>query len=476
MFSKLLDRLFGRWRKKVESTVDRLAVKVTGQLPNGAVPVDKILCLFDRGRLVNSYRDEAVPKERREGEEWWLIPREDLPLKATVPLPDENGNVTVEATVRFDPDTELGTLLAGRDHLSREEVLSLVTSQLTGLLEMAGYANVETVESLDVVEMERMRARLSLLLQGRGLRCTDLSPFAAVSHASQADTITIPVFVEAEAKVSPLAAKDDSLPSKEELAEVVAEVKTSDDWDQLVTAMEQAGCQFDEKESQQLVDMGENVLARKVKSTDVATKLSQMTEQATRRAAIPKPDLRRWRGLDLRLQTLESDSDAPLASLSDEQKAERAGAPDIRRRRRPWTFWMFTRRSIDDRLVEFLTTTLGTLRSEFDSYRSRTKDIKELVKLRKIDERLGLGIDLLKTMPTLSPAQRNLRLNRGEVKQLVRRVEGAVTAIEMAQAEIKAMKKHAAGGEEWHGSAESICAALDRLNGEIKERRELRMV
>ncbi|MGH7201447.1 MAG: hypothetical protein ACREJB_12630, partial [Planctomycetaceae bacterium] len=174
MFANLMNRLFGR-RDDDGPQPERIVERVTA-LSDG-LPGGKMLCVFQRGRLVN-YHETDAPAALGNGEVGWLVPRDD----AAFDLETELGEQVVRtcATVRFEPESELLQLLNEREFLTRDDIAALLTSQLAGLLELEGHENAASLESLGDFERERLRAKLSLLLQTRGLRCTDLAAFEAV--------------------------------------------------------------------------------------------------------------------------------------------------------------------------------------------------------------------------------------------------------------------------------------------------------
>ncbi|MCP4811787.1 MAG: hypothetical protein GY888_04705, partial [Planctomycetaceae bacterium] len=130
-------------------------------------------------------------------------------------------------------------------------------------------------------------------------------------------------------------------------------------------------------------------------------------------------------------------------------------------------------RAVDDRLLGYLQETLSRLRGEFDIYRSSKSLQQGLVLLRRIDQRLAMALDLVETVPTLRPPQAALRIKRTRIKPLVKHLEAAVTAMETMQAASKAMAKQTTGDDDWNQSCEAICDALDHLNNDLRQRRQV---
>lgn len=450
MFKSLLNKLFG-WMRSSKAPGRAVIVEaVDGELDDGKVPAGKMLCVFHDGTLAAFYREHDGPANRRSGEQWWLVPADDTPFDVALPLDGDTVNAVV--TVRFDAETELLSLIDGRDFLTEEDVVSLVTSQLAGVVDMLGYDQANELPELGVADQERLRAKLSLLLQTRGLRCTDLGKFQVQAKETE----------KAAAEAEPLPETFDA-----DLTEAVSAVESESDWEGLVTTLEDGAGNFDDESIGELQDIGTQVVTKRADPQQVATALRAMTEKARKKANVVDPDLRRWRGLDLRLADAEENGDAePAESIP--------GGPNIRRKKRPWTWWMLRRRSVDERLLSYLKRTVASLRREFDGYRSLHKFGKELVQLRRVDERFGTTLDLLETVPTTAPRQSSLRPDRRRLKELVKSVEGAVTAVETAQAEIRRMNRETPGNDTWTEACTSLCASLDKLAANLRDRRAIR--
>ncbi len=482
-FSTLLNNLFGRGATTLDSDDKHLAVQLAAGLPANGLPPAKMLCVFAKGRLVNSYRD-GTPPARQAGEEWWLVPADDTTFD--VPLAAGEHVLMTRVSIRFEPESELLTLLSERESFTEEDVNSLVTSDIAGLLEMLGYEQAAPLTELSELDRERLRAKASLLLQSRGLRCTHLGPFeiaatvveqpaveepAAAPAGQQPEaTATAPAGEKTDPHTHTTAAekKKSQVPSQLALAELAGSARSPDDWEKMLAALEGAGCNFDEHEAGELYDLGSMVLSRSVQADKAAARMEQIARNAVKRAAAAPPESRRQRGLDIRLETSCRTAAAPAATVPV------PGGPNVPGRRRPWTWWMFSHRAVDERLQNWLHDTISTMKSTFDSYRSRTTTASALVPLRRIDERLQLTLDLMATMSTLTPHQSNLRLSRARVKELVRSVEGAVTAAETALAETRSLQKLTPASEPWAASCDSIAGALDHLMEQLRQRRKVR--
>lgn len=133
-----------------------------------------MLCFFRQGMLLEVCR-EGKPRPPAAGETCWLLPGDDVP----VPISLDLGGQTVASslTVRFEPESQLAGLLASQSELLREDLAALVTSELAGLLDLLGQHGSAELIDLDEESRERLRAKLSLLLQTRGVRCTGLERF-----------------------------------------------------------------------------------------------------------------------------------------------------------------------------------------------------------------------------------------------------------------------------------------------------------
>jgi hypothetical protein len=451
MFMKLLKRLMGRAKHQSESSAEPIVQQLAGTLPDGAISTDQMLVIFSQGQLVNYYRDDP-PAERRKDESWWLVPGDDLVLGIMIAV--DNETCSVDVSVRFEAEADLLNLLETRESLSRDDLVSVVTSKLAGLVDMLDYPENGSLVATNAGNQERLRARLSLVLQNHGLRCTDISDWQLVETVD-------PTGEEAS--------KMETVPT-DELVEAVQQVSQPGHWDRLVTTLEAGGCQFDQQETEQLDDLGQQVVDHTITTDQATSRLQELIHKARQQAGIPHPELQRWQGLEMRLDThLPVDSEEagkPAAEPSDQPLS-------VTRKRRPGTWWLLSHRAVDDRLLGYLQETLSRLRGEFDIYRSSKSLQQGLVLLRRIDQRLAMALDLVETVPTLRPPQAALRIKRTRIKPLVKHLEAAVTAMETMQAASKAMAKQTTGDDDWNQSCEAICDALDHLNNDLRQRRQV---
>ena len=455
MFTKLLNFLLGRSTAGSAAAAEPVVQSVSGSLPENRVPQDQMLCIFQQDRLVNFYRDDDPP-ERQPGESWWLVPRNDVVL--TISLEVAEKTYSSDVSVRFEAEANLLKLLNAQQGLTQNDLVALVTSQLAGLLEMLEYLSDGSMLEASSSDQERIRAKLSLVLQNQGLRCTGIGNWQVVEQAPPAEEPTSPEPVE----------EQDDPESTNELVEAVQQVNEPAQWDGLMATLEAGGCQFDEEAANELDELGQQVLTHNMPAKNVANRLRQLVQQARERAQIPQPDLQRWRGLDMRLE-------ANLPVENDAASSKPGDLPlTVTKKRRPWTWWILSHRGVDDRLLQFLHQNLTHLRGQFDTYSSDKSSQQGLVALRRVDQQLSMALDLLETVPTLSPKRSAVRIDRNRLKPLVRHVEAAVTAIETVQAEIKLLQKLTPGDEDWTESCQAICEALQHLNNHLRQRREVR--
>jgi len=257
-----------------------------------------------------------------------------------------------------------------------------------------------------------------------------------------------------------------------ELAQAVGQVQSDTDWDLFLGDLEEAGLDTDETAAAELDEMGERLVDGELQADQVAARIRQMADQAAQRAGVPQPDLRRWRGLALRLRTMEEPAAADEAAPP---QPARTGPPvRLEAGKRPWTWWMLRRRSVDDRLRSFLEQTTSQSRSALQRYRQGLTGIRHASRIRELDQRFQIVEDLLGTVPTLAPRQRKLRPDRARVKELLRSVERAVTAAEMVQAAGRKILECTPGSDAWEAAAAETQSAVDALAEHLRARRAVR--
>jgi len=408
--------------------------------------------------------------------------------------------VAAEVTARFEVDPSIALLLRDCEEVTRDDLAALVTSELAGLADLLGYETAEAFLGMDEPSRERLRAKLSLLLQAKGLRCTGVSAFREVAVDEEAEeqpaaeiAPAAAAKTEEEAVAAAMAAQDrrpqpaEAMRRADEgteapvsaaelepaLAEAIGQVKTDTDWEDLLGEWEAGGLEVDQQAAEALDELGEQVVDRQVDAAGAARRIREMAEQAARRAGVSRPDLRRWQGLALRLRLMdvspEEAAEAPTASGT--ATSVPAG---FRQTRRPWTWWMIRRRSIDERLQRFLKESVGHTRLLLEQHRKRLKAIRPAGQVKELGDQVRLVEDLLATVPTLVPAQRKLRPDRKRIKELLKSVERAATSAEMVQAQAKALVQADPGSEPWENALADTSAAVDVLAAHLRARREVR--
>ena len=447
MFMKLLNRLLGRNTDSAGSSAEVLVRALTGNLSEEGIRENEMLIIFQEGRLVNFYREDP-PADRHSGESWWLVPEGDLELE--IQIESEEDIYSIDVSVRFEAEADLWSLLEAHEDLTREDLVSLVTSKLAGIIEMFADPEHGSLPDSNAGKQEQLRARLSLILQNHGLRCTAVGDWQLISLEPATSTAA------------------ETTSSDDDLAEAIQHVDQAGHWNRLVSTLEASGCQFDAQETTALDDLGQQVIADQVTSQQASRRLQELIAQSRRQAGIPQPELQRWRGLEMRIP-----DDLNADAGQDNEAVSETPGPSLTRKHRPGTWWLLSYRSVDDRLLPFLRKKLAHLRTEFDVYRSNQSRQELLVGLRQIDQRLGIALDLIETVPTLRPRQSSLKLTRRELKSLVRHLEAAVTAVETTQAAITVLGTQAAGDDRWDESCSTVCAALDHLINHLQQRRQV---
>jgi uncharacterized protein YgfB (UPF0149 family) len=465
MLRELFARFFRRRRPASEPEPVRLAYQVQGVLPPGPLPPGMAACVLCRGELVAVSHEDAP--RMQDGEVCWLLPADDLPMP--VVLQRGESPLAIEVTVRFETDPTIATLLRDRTALTHEELAALLTSELAGLADMLGHADATALTELGNDSRERLRAKLSLILQAKGLRCTGLGTFQPAPAATVAEP-------DAEAAEPDLAAAD----LQPVLAEAIGAVGDDDQWDELVTQLEAGGMTLDEAAADELDAVGAAVVDRQMDAAQAAQRVSQLAAAARSQAGIASPDLRRWQGLALRLRLLDAAAETDDGgnvernSFRFEPEPRSGERNEFRSTPRPWTWWMLRRSSVDTRLRQFLQDAVRQTRAALDEYRGRLTQIGTAARVKELSDRLRLVEDLLATVPTLAARPRQYRLDRDQVSQAVQSIERAVTAAELAQAAIHALSARSEDSADWQAALAEATTAVSALEVQLRGRRQVR--
>lgn len=174
LITELADRFRSKPTQRNTPDPQALAEMVQGFKPGHSLPAQHTLCAFNDERLVNYYHDHA-PDNKPSGETWWLIPRDDLPVTLTLQVDQEL--MEVDIMVRLEAESELMELLTDRKVVTMDDLTPLLAQELTELADTPDDSDAERLIDLGKLDRERLRARYSLRLQKKGLRCTDISRF-----------------------------------------------------------------------------------------------------------------------------------------------------------------------------------------------------------------------------------------------------------------------------------------------------------
>ncbi|MGB0599799.1 MAG: hypothetical protein ACPGLY_24205 [Rubripirellula sp.] len=457
----IIKRLFAKSTPDPET--ESVIKRIDPQDSLDTLPDGTMLCVFRDTQLVNHCRD-ALPSSREDNEVWYLLPNTDLELQAELDLQDRT--LIITTTVRLEPESELWILLGQRDSLTQEDLTALVTSQLSGLIDDMQVAAADSIKAWNATDKETFRARLSLLLQSRGIRCTGIEDIQVASLKTSND----------EASQADQGTANGDIHDKN-LASAISEVKNEQEWSNIMAALDAEGCEFDSQSAVKAEALGQQVIQNRITSSEAVSQLRHLADEA-RANLVPRAERLAMRGLDIRLADFDlpfstEEADGPAASISARVKRASNAAWRLNLRRRPWTWWMLDRQKIDYRLRCYLENTLGHVRSALESERTIGSFQPYFADLRKLDQRLGICLDQLAATPTLLPNIRKMKLDRVEIKAAVKSVESAVRACETVNSQTKRLQNLPPGEADWKKTCHSISAALDRLSQDLRNRNQL---
>jgi len=176
--------------------------------------------------------------------------------------------------------------------------------------------------------------------------------------------------------------------------------------------------------------------------------------------------------------------DQDLASTSGEVNAPGRGAdaelspvvpggPALKVSPPPRRGWLMFRRTFDAILGDYLLQSLQKIREAFDGYRDSFRELPGRVELMKVDEHLGLCLDLLSTSPTLSPSRREFRPHRQKVIELLGRLQQATQHLDEFAGTADELRSHVPGSPDWTQSCGRLVEILVQIEESIRKRREL---
>ncbi|MCL4205624.1 MAG: hypothetical protein KJ000_24345 [Pirellulaceae bacterium] len=471
MLRKLFERFFRRQRLAAKPEPQGLAYPVDLTLPHDPLPAQMMACVLRNGELMAVSRD-AAPR-LQDGEVCWLLPADDVTVPVVLHLDDSP--LAVELTVRFETDPTIAVLLRDRQTLTREEIVALLDSELDGLFDLLGQSPPALLE-LDDEGRERLRAKLSLMLQAKGLRCTALGAFQLAAKVEKPEQPAAE-----ERKVIAGGLEEEGEPDviraalEPVLTAAIERVQDNDQWEELLEQIEAGGMPLDDSVADELDSLGQSVVQREIDATQAARRVSELAEAARRDAGVVQPDLRHWQGLALRMRLMDQ-AEVERNSFRSEPEQAASDRNEFRstRSRRPWTWWMLRRSAVDQRLREFLQNVMRRTRASLDARRSSLQQISTAGSLKELSDRFGVVEDLLETVPTLVPRQRQYRLDRQQQKQAVQNIQRAVTAAELAQAAVHALSTQPENNAAWQTALTEATRAIQALEEHLRARRQVR--
>ncbi len=457
MLRKVFERYFRRERPTAKLDSPRLAYQVDGTLPPGPLPAQLMACVLRRGELIAVSRD-AAPRVQ-DGELCWLLPADDVMLP--IHLPPDDSPLAVDISVRFETDPSIAVLLRDRAALTSDELTVLVTSELSGLVDLLGHADATVLTTLDDEDRERLRAKLSLMLQTKGLRCTGLGEFRPAAVVEEPEKPAMLVDTTAGTGEEWPEPETERAGLEPVLAEVIGQVRSAEQWEELLEQIEASGMPLDDAVVDELDALGQSVVRGQIDAKQAARRVSELAEAARTDAGVVQPDLRHWQGLALRMRLL------------DAAEVERNSFRSTRSRR-PWTWWMLRRTSVDQRLRQFLQDVVHRSRASLDAYRSSLQQISTAGSVKELSDRFRVVEDLLETVPTLVPSQRQYRLDGQQQKQAVQNIQRAVTAAELVQAATHVLSTQPEGTVPWRTALAEATSAIQALEDHLRARRQMR--
>jgi hypothetical protein len=150
-----------------------------------------------------------------------------------------------------------------------------------------------------------------------------------------------------------------------------------------------------------------------------------------------------------------------------------AGGPTLKLPPPPRRGWFMFRRTFDAILGNYLLQSLQKIREAFDGYRDSFTELPGRVELMKVDEHLGLCLDLLATSPTLSPSRREFRPSRQKVVELLGRLQQATEQLGEFSGTTDELRSREAGSPDWIRSCGRLVEILVQIEERIRKRREL---
>lgn len=430
--------------KKVVTEEERLATRYErlADMPVGEMLQRKTVAVCLGKQFVLSI-EESLPKRLTEGETCWVVPADEVVLPVHVAMND----ASVEANVwlRFEMDNTFANFTDGRDHVTKNEIVSLVVEHWTELVETERTTAMQLLSD-DINVLSRFRSHLSLLMQEHGFRCTGIDHIAKTEASTVetrklsspdevCDEAVIPIDNETEWKIF----LDPSLDRSEE--EFPAKNSLPDEKNCLPDKTTQKIRGMIEQKDLEIA-----AIARKIVPWNVTALLSRFTKSSGN------------------TESSGNDGKGPfLKTAKNLPKKNRA----------PNTWYMLRKYKIDEKLRKYLHDSVDELEQLLESTKKRQTQLllkSKLAKSQAVLRRLRLHLD---TMPTLIPRLKTLRRSLRDPGELLAMIRRGVASVRLAAGLLHKLAVEDYSEADYENTVQELEHVLDRLENEILTRKKV---
>lgn len=405
-----------------------------------------------RGDALTLRKESERPDRLAPGEVCWIVPGGDVRLPLDFQY--ETSQVRTEAVIRFEADAAFAryaatVTAAGDDRITRESLARFVAGQWCELLSLQGI-DPEQLGKADAATTSTFRTHLSLLLQESGFRCVALESISVSGL-----------------KKTPETAEEFPADASRELDEAVAEANSEEGWNRLLDQLDDAGFRPSAVDAERLDFLGREYLDKKVSPEKTSLQIRKMIRRNNLETALIAEDVSRWNATDIKFRLLDDLDKKP------EEFSLHSGSGGSGVSKAPSTWLILRRQKVDEKLRQYLKSSVGQLETRLESAIQRQKDIAGKSKFVRSQATLRRISDKIRMLPGLSTGGQGFRQKRLGYGELIEAVRCSITAVQLTDGILMKLADSDYMEAERDSLVADLEATLQTLESEIGKRKNV---
>jgi len=411
---------------------------------------DFFLLIFGKNGVENVLEDD-FPQTMAAESLYWAIPKKEITLK--IPFDVRDSACHVEAILELEPDASLDWIVKSRDSFEERELIELAAKELAVLLRTMEWSQ-DSFE--DEFENEQLRAKLSVRLMEKGIRCNGLASFSMRQRDVTEELHDEPVeesdFVQEEKAF-------------EEIQSCVMQ-----DWDELQRQFMESDLKITPDELQQLDSIHEDHLQNRFSLEQTTRKIMQMANEKAEMVDAPVPEQDYWSNEVTRRRIVDRqihfEEDLSVCDNDDVCLENTSFC-------REEPVEVIDPIQADRQFRQVLDLSLKTSRTLYAQRRQSLELIIHLAEVRRLDREIHTVEDMLKTLPALKPSEESLCYRNDEIRVMLEAMEQGKCFAQQLEHLARELQEVASGSQDWKDTINESRRVICQLSQAVKARRRV---